>query len=99
MAVEKQVLVIWAATNGYVDEVPIEQVRRFEAELLQFVENSQPGLLQAIREKKALSDEITADLKQALADFKESWKDRQAGDAGAAAVSGAAATQTASAPA
>jgi len=78
MPVEKQVLVIWAATNGYIDDVPIEDVRRFESELLQFVENSHPGLLQAIKEKKALSDEIVADLKQALADFKESWKDRQA---------------------
>jgi F-type H+/Na+-transporting ATPase subunit alpha len=99
MAVEKQVLVIWAATNGYVDDVPIEQVRRFEAELLQFVENSQPGLLQAIREKKALNDEITADLKQALADFKQSWKDRQAGNGVAPVVSGAAATQNAGATA
>ena len=85
MAVEKQVLVIWAATNGYVDDVAIEDVRRFEAELLQFVENSHPALLQTIREKKALADEITADLKQAIADFKESWKDRpKSGTAGAA---------------
>ncbi len=80
MAVEKQVLVIWAATNGYVDDVAIEDVRRFEAELLHFIENSHPGLLQTIREKKALADEITSDLKQALADFKESWKDRQASE-------------------
>jgi F-type H+-transporting ATPase subunit alpha len=75
MDVEKQVLVIWAATNGYVDDVPVEQVRRFEAELLRFVENSHPGLLRAIREKKALTDEIKKDLTQALSDFKESWKD------------------------
>src|SRR5438045_7138415 len=51
IAVEKQVLVIWAATNGYVDDVPIENVRRFETEVLQFVESSHPGLLQSIREK------------------------------------------------
>ena len=84
MAVEKQVLVIWAATNGHVDDVAIEDVRRFEAELLQFVENSHPALLQAVREKKALGDEITADLQQAIADFKQSWKDRQASEALAA---------------
>ena len=77
MAVEKQVLVIWAATNGYVDNVPTADVRRFEAELLQFVENAQPGLLQAIREKKALNDEIIATLKQTLADFRTSWEDRR----------------------
>src|SRR5258705_9534307 len=66
MDIEKQVLVIWAATKGYVDDVSIEDVRRFESELLQFVENAQPGLLQAIREKKALNDEIITDLKQVL---------------------------------
>ena len=42
MSVEKQVLVIWAATKGYVDDIAIENVRTFEAELLQFVENSHP---------------------------------------------------------
>jgi F-type H+-transporting ATPase subunit alpha len=88
MPVEKQVLVIWAATNGHVDDIAIEHVRRFEAELLQFIENSHPALLQTIREKKALGDEITADLKQAIADFKKSWKDRQASEA----LAGAAAT-------
>src|SRR5437870_4959257 len=75
ISVEKQVLVIWAATNGHVDDIAIENVRKFEAELLQFVENSHPGLLQSIREKKALTDEITSDLQQALQDFKELWKE------------------------
>jgi len=76
MGVENQVLVIWAATKGYVDDIAIENVRKFEAELLQFVENSHPSLLQSIRGKKALTDEITADLKQVLQDFKEIWKER-----------------------
>lgn len=71
--VEKQVLVIWTATTGHVDDIPVENVRRFEAELLRFVENSHPGLLQAIREKKALTDEIKTDLEQVLRDFKERW--------------------------
>ena len=73
MDVEKQVLIIWAATAGHVDDVPVEDVRRFEAGLLKFVENSHPGLLQSIREKKALTDDIKADLEQALKDFKERW--------------------------
>ncbi|HKQ51715.1 MAG TPA: hypothetical protein VJT74_05055, partial [Pyrinomonadaceae bacterium] len=75
MDVEKQVLIIWAATSGQVDDVPVENVRRFEAELLRFIENSHPGLLQAIREKKALTDEIKADLQQALKDFKDRWSE------------------------
>src|SRR5438034_8044448 len=76
MNVENQVLVIWAASNGYADDVPVEDVRNFEAELLKFVENSHPGLLQNIREQKSLTDEITTDLKQALSDFKDIWTER-----------------------
>jgi len=76
--VEKQVLVIWAAINGHTDEVPVENVRRFEADLVRFIENSHPALLQAIREKKAVTDEIKADLQQALTDFKERWAEESA---------------------
>src|SRR5215813_13660565 len=74
MDVEKQVLVIWAATNGYTDDIAVEDVRRFESTLLSFVENSHPGVLAAIAEKKSLTDEIKADLKQVLEDFKDEWQ-------------------------
>ena len=63
---------------------PVEDVRSFEAELLKFVENSHPGLLQSIREKKNLTDEIKSDLQQALKDFKDIWNER-ASDTGSAA--------------
>ncbi len=76
MEVEQQVLVIWAATNGYTDDIPVEEVRQFEAELLKFVENSRPGLLQMLREKQSLTDEIKAELHQALKDFKVLWTER-----------------------
>ena len=78
MNVENQILVIWAASNGYADDVAIEDVRSFEAGLLKFVENSHPGLLQSIREKKSLTEEITKDLKQALSDFKDTWAEQSA---------------------
>jgi F-type H+-transporting ATPase subunit alpha len=73
MDVEKQVLVIWAATNGFVDDVGVEDVRRFETDLLTFVQNSHPGLLAAIAEKKILTDDIKKDLKTVLEDFKQEW--------------------------
>src|SRR2546421_493161 len=76
MDVEKQVLVIWTANNGFTDDVPVADVRTFEAELLRFVENSHPGILQALREKKAVTDEIQKDLEQSLKDFKELWAER-----------------------
>jgi len=72
MDVEKQILVIWAATNGYVDDVAIEDVRKFETDLLKFVENSNPSLLSELREKKSLTDDIKKTLKQVLEDFKAS---------------------------
>ena len=78
MNVENQVLVIWAASNGYADDIAVEDVRNFEAELLKFVENSHPGLLQSIREKKSLTDEIVSDLKQVLTDFKYMWAEKTA---------------------
>ena len=71
--VEKQVLIIWSATNGYIDDVPVERIKKFEAELVRFIENSHPGVLQALREKKAIDDEIRKDLEQSLKDFKERW--------------------------
>jgi F-type H+-transporting ATPase subunit alpha len=76
MAVEKQVLIIWAATSGKLDEIPVDQVRRFEADFLRFVEASHPATLSAIREKKALTDEIKSDLEQVVSDFKASWQER-----------------------
>jgi len=75
--VEKQVLVIWAATNGYTDDIAIEDLRQFEADLLSFVENSHPGLLTSIREKKNLTDEIKTDLHQALKDFIDLWNEKR----------------------
>jgi F-type H+-transporting ATPase subunit alpha len=76
MDVEKQVLIIWSATKGFTDDVAIEDVRRFETDLLSFIENSHPGILQALREKKAVTDEIQKDLEQSLKDFKETWAER-----------------------
>ena len=77
MDVGKQVLVIWAATNGYVDDVAVDDVRKFETELLNFVQNSHPGLLANISEKKNLTDDIKKDLKQVLEDFTHMWKQQR----------------------
>jgi len=78
MDVEKQVLVIWAATNGFTDDIAVEDVRQFETGLLKFVESSHPGVLAAIAEKKSITDDIKAELKQLLEDFKDDWRKRSA---------------------
>jgi F-type H+-transporting ATPase subunit alpha len=72
MDVEKQVAVIWAASNGYVDDIPVEGVRHFEEELLKFLE-TQGSTLAAIREKKAIDDGLKAQLKSTLDEFKQRY--------------------------
>jgi len=71
LSVEKQVLSIYVATSGQMDSVPVSEVRRFEGELLQFVEANHGSILKSIREKKALDDGIKAEIKKAVDAFKE----------------------------
>jgi F-type H+-transporting ATPase subunit alpha len=69
--VEKQVVIIFAGTSGLLDDLAVEQVRPFEAELNRFLDTSQSALLQEIREKKALDDQVKAKLNGVLKEFKE----------------------------
>ncbi len=71
MSVEQQVLVIWAATNDFLNDVSIEDVKKFEAGLINFVENAHSELLAKIRDKKTLSDDIKEAMKAAVLEFKE----------------------------
>ncbi len=71
LPVEKQILIIYAGTNGFLDDLPVADVRKFEAELYRFVENSQPGLLAAIREKKDIDDTIKGQLEGVLKECKQ----------------------------
>ncbi|MDQ3633625.1 MAG: F0F1 ATP synthase subunit alpha [Acidobacteriota bacterium] len=72
MEVENQVLIIWSATNGYVDDVEVEDLARFERELFDFMANSNPATMQTLRDKKKIDDDLTAELKEAIGDFKSS---------------------------
>jgi F-type H+-transporting ATPase subunit alpha len=71
VAVEKQVLLIWAGTNGYLDDIAIEDVKKFEDGLVRFVENSRGSLLEKIATKKTLDDDLKEEMKQAVSEFKE----------------------------
>jgi F-type H+-transporting ATPase subunit alpha len=68
--VEKQIIVIWAGGNGYLDDIPVEDVRRFEAELLDFMDASHPDVGEHIRTEGTLPDEVEARLKDAVEEFK-----------------------------
>jgi F-type H+-transporting ATPase subunit alpha len=73
LPVEKQILIIYAATSGQIDDVPENQVRRYEGELYRFVENRHPDLFEAIRVKRQLDDEVKAKADKVLAEFKASF--------------------------
>src|SRR5690348_1316149 len=71
LPVEKQVLVIFAGTNGYLDDIDVPEVERFERELLAFADTHAGALLHKIATKKAIDDEIRDGLKKTLSEFKE----------------------------
>jgi F-type H+-transporting ATPase subunit alpha len=68
--VEKQILIIYAGTNGFLDDLPVDQCRPFEDGLSRFIENAHPGLLPSIREKKNLDDDLKAKMTSAIKEFK-----------------------------
>jgi F-type H+-transporting ATPase subunit alpha len=70
MPVEQQIMVIYAVTNGFLDDVPADRVRQWETGFLEFVTASRPELGRTIRSKRALDDELTAQVGKAIEDFK-----------------------------
>ncbi len=68
--VEEQVAIIYAVTNGHIDEVDLDQVRKWEADFLEYLRSSHPAVLDGIRTKKVLDDDITAALDAAIAAFQ-----------------------------
>jgi F-type H+-transporting ATPase subunit alpha len=70
LPVEKQVVAIFAGTNAYLDDLPLEDCRAFEQQMLEFLDSAHPAVLTKLREKRELNDEIRAELRRALDDFK-----------------------------
>ncbi|WP_283137271.1 F0F1 ATP synthase subunit alpha [Rhizohabitans arisaemae] len=72
--VEKQVVSVWAGTTGQLDDVPLEDIRRFEAEFLDYVGREYKGVLDSIRELKDLGDDTVTTLKDAITEFKKGFE-------------------------
>jgi len=70
LSMEKQVAIIFAGSNGYLDDIPVEDIRRFEAELYVYLDNSKPEILGTIRDKKQIDDDTKSKLNAALKEFK-----------------------------
>jgi F-type H+/Na+-transporting ATPase subunit alpha len=72
--VEEEVVSIWAGTTGQLDDVPVEDVKRFESEFIDFLKRSYGGLLTAIRETKDLTDDNITTLKDAVDQFRRTFE-------------------------
>ncbi len=73
MALEVEVISVWAGTTGQLDEVPVEDVQRFDAEFMQYVRREHPELADAIRTTGELSDDTVSGLEDAIRAFKRTF--------------------------
>jgi F-type H+-transporting ATPase subunit alpha len=74
MEMEDQVIVILAGTSGYADQVPVDKINQWQADLLRFMASSHPEIGKEIIEKKTLSDDLRARMATAFATFASTWQ-------------------------
>ena len=75
MSIDQQVMVIYAGTKGYMDDVPLNRITEFQNAFLKYVDTSMPALRKTLTDKKELTDDLETQLKQALTDFKaKAWQ-------------------------
>ncbi|HKA98459.1 MAG TPA: F0F1 ATP synthase subunit alpha [Streptosporangiaceae bacterium] len=74
LPVERQVVSVWAGTNGYLDDVPVEDVRRFEDEFLDYLQRTHEGVYASIRETGQLGDDTATSLKDAIEEFRKGFE-------------------------
>ena len=74
MSLSDQVIVLFAGTNGYADQVPVGNMAQWQSDLLKFMESSYPELGRDITEKKAITDSARPNLARALDAFRRSWQ-------------------------
>ena len=73
MSVEKQVAIIWTGNNGHLNDIELDEVKRFEEEFLSYLETNYASTLEDIRDSGELSDEIVENLKKAVGEFKQGF--------------------------
>ena len=98
LTVEQQVLIIFAASNRYLDDIEVAEVRRFEKELYPFIETNHPSVMKTLREKKAIDDGLRDEMKKALDAFKETFKATMEAAKADKAAAGKTAAEVAEAP-
>ena len=78
LAIERQVAIIFAGTNGYLDTIALTDVRAFETDLYRFIETRYPQVFSGIRDKKQLDDELRGSLDRAVKEFAGDFAARKA---------------------
>jgi F-type H+/Na+-transporting ATPase subunit alpha len=73
MPIEVQAAVLWTVQNNFLDDVPVEKIKDFQAKLTDFLDTRKADLLKKIRVEKAVSDAIAAELKAAVTEFKPTY--------------------------
>ena len=71
---ERQILIIYAGTNGFVDELPVTALKKYEQELYSFVESKHPEIFADILKKRELDNDLRAKMNKALEEFKGTFK-------------------------
>jgi F-type H+-transporting ATPase subunit alpha len=77
LEVEKQIIIIYAGTNGFLDDLEVEDLLPFEEGLYEFIDSSKSSLKQKILKKRQISDEIRNELKEVLSEFKTRFKEQK----------------------
>ena len=71
MAVQEQVMILFTAVNGYLDDLPVERLSKFEEDFIKFMRSSKPEIGKEIMEKGVMNDELIEKLKDAILEFKK----------------------------
>jgi F-type H+-transporting ATPase subunit alpha len=74
MSLERQVMIIWAGSNGYLDKIPVANLARYEAEMFDFMDDKYPDVGHSIAKEKMISDDTNAKLGKALEEFNAQFK-------------------------
>jgi F-type H+-transporting ATPase subunit alpha len=72
--VEIQVAVLWTVQNGFMDDVPVARIKEFQNQLTDYLTTRKPELLARLRQQREITDELTAGLKAAVTEFKQTWR-------------------------
>ncbi|MGE4271760.1 MAG: F0F1 ATP synthase subunit alpha [Desulfitobacterium sp.] len=73
MLVEEQVVVLYAAVKGFIDEIPVDKIKEFEEAYLRYLRTTKADLLTRIRTEKALNDELNAEIEKAIYEVKQDF--------------------------